>query len=231
MLYFKDIKAAFQELYLWQVFGNVTPNKHSLQIDPQVLHYNPLFNDLRRRRKIEEPVLYLCFVEGTVPIHSRQRYVWIRTDISENQPWIITPKIIFIITNVSGLNDLLQLCRSSSRSWFIIPKDTGSLGIKFMKSISNLKSQNFKLPFVLFYLLLISEPSTIRLSSRLVRISDVSAPFSINSPLFLNVIKLRVWPDHSSFTCDNLASISFSFIADMQMSYKCKKPGCIHMNK
>lgn len=49
------------------------------------------------------------------------------------------------------------------------------------------------------------------------------APFSISSPLSLNVIKLRVWLDHTSFTCDNLASISFSFTDEMQMSYKWKK--------
>lgn len=78
---------------------------------------------------------------------------------------------------------------------------------------------SYKSVFALLYLLLSSDPSTIRLSSRMVRISVVSAAFSISSPLSLNVIKLKVWLDHTSFTCDNLASISFSFTADMQMSY------------
>lgn len=105
--------------------------------------------------------------------------------------------------------------------------------------ILNVKSnfpatQNFKLLFAQFYLLLSSDPSTIRLSSSMVRISVVSAPFSISSPLSLNVFKLNVCTDQTSFTCVNLASISFSFTADMQMSYRWRKPslrGWIQMNR
>lgn len=75
----------------------------------------------------------------------------------------------------------------------------------------------------LLYLLLSRDPSTIKLSSRKPRISAVSPPFSMSSPLSLNVIRLRTWLRHSSFTCTSLASMSFSFTADMQMSFVRKK--------
>lgn len=86
---------------------------------------------------------------------------------------------------------------------------------------------SFQVALAPLYLLLSSDPSTIRLSSRMVRISAVSPPFNISSPLSLNVIKLRVLLIHTSFTCDNLASISFSLSAEMQMSYGCKKPSLV----
>lgn len=76
----------------------------------------------------------------------------------------------------------------------------------------------------MLYLLLSSDPSTIKLSSSKPRISAVSPPFSISSPLSLNVIRLRTWLRHRSFTCTSLASMSFSFTADMQIS-------CVEKNK
>jgi len=30
--------------YLWQLFCNVSPHKHSFQVDPEVLDYEPIFN-------------------------------------------------------------------------------------------------------------------------------------------------------------------------------------------
>lgn len=102
-------------------------------------------------------------------------------------------------------------------SYFVLNIDCGQC---FQISLVD----NYKSVFALLHLLLSSDPNTIILSSSMVRISTVSAPFSISSPLSLNVIKFRIWPDHTSFTWDNLASISFSFTDDMQMSYICKKP-------
>ena len=32
--------------YLWQLFGYISPHKHSLQVDPEVLHCEPVLNDV-----------------------------------------------------------------------------------------------------------------------------------------------------------------------------------------
>ena len=69
------------------------------------------------------------------------------------------------------------------------------------------------------HLLLSKDPSTIRLSSKSEIISVVSPPFRSNSPRFLNPAKLNTCDFHSATTWLSLASMSFSFTAEMQMSW------------
>lgn len=69
------------------------------------------------------------------------------------------------------------------------------------------------------YLLLSRELRTIKLSSRNVIISDVSPPFSRSSPLALKLEKLRILPVQSLTTWVNLASMSFSFTAEIHTSW------------
>lgn len=68
------------------------------------------------------------------------------------------------------------------------------------------------------YLLLSSDPNTIRLSSSSEMISVVSLPFNSNSPRFLNPAKLNACDFHSATTALSLASMSFSLTAEMHMS-------------
>ena len=62
------------------------------------------------------------------------------------------------------------------------------------------------------------EPKTIKLSSTCPTISAVVSPLRSNSPRFLKTIKDNSWVDHSLVTCLNLASMSFSFKAEIQTS-------------
>jgi hypothetical protein len=73
--------------------------------------------------------------------------------------------------------------------------------------------------FAIENLLLSKELRIIKLSSRYVIISDVSAPFSNNSPLDLKLEKERILPVQSLTTCASLASISFSLTAEIHTSY------------
>ena len=70
------------------------------------------------------------------------------------------------------------------------------------------------------YRLLRREPSTIKLSSINETISEVSDPLSKSSPRDLNVEKESSCVFHSAITCFNFASISRSFTAEMQISWK-----------
>lgn len=49
---------AVSDTYLWQLFSNVTPDKHSLQVDPEVLYNQPVLNDLRGASQLLHPLLY-----------------------------------------------------------------------------------------------------------------------------------------------------------------------------
>lgn len=77
--------------------------------------------------------------------------------------------------------------------------------------------------FAIPNLLLSKELRIIKLSSRYVIISDVSAPFNSNSPLDLKLEKERILPVQSLTTCASLASISFSLTAEMHTSYNSKQ--------
>ena len=81
------------------------------------------------------------------------------------------------------------------------------------------------------YLLLINDPNIIKLSSMRETISEVSPPLSKNSPRFLNVPKENIWVLQSATTPFNFASISFSFTAAMQMSYREINMGCRFVRK
>ena len=70
------------------------------------------------------------------------------------------------------------------------------------------------------YLLLISDPNTIKLSSSRATISVVSPPLRSSSPRFLKAENEKSCAFHSKTTCFSLASMSFSFTADIQMSYR-----------
>lgn len=70
----------------------------------------------------------------------------------------------------------------------------------------------------LMYLLLISDPNIIRLSSMLVMISDVLSPLRRSSPLVLKLANVKVLLSHSAITCFSFCSISRSFTALIQMS-------------
>lgn len=87
-------------------------------------------------------------------------------------------------------------------------------------------SINFKKPWwykllwgsELDYLLLISDPNIIRLSSMLAMISDVLSPLRRSSPLVLKLANVKVLLSHSAITCFSFCSISRSFTALMQIS-------------
>ena len=70
------------------------------------------------------------------------------------------------------------------------------------------------------YRLLNKEPSTIKLSSSKEMISEVESPRSSNSPRLLKVENVNSWWFQSAITVFSLASMSFSLVAAMQMSYK-----------
>ena len=70
----------------------------------------------------------------------------------------------------------------------------------------------------LAHLLLKSELRIIKLSSSRATISAVSPPLSSSSPLALKLAKLRSRQFQSVTTWLNLASMSFSLTADMQIS-------------
>lgn len=68
------------------------------------------------------------------------------------------------------------------------------------------------------YLLLIRDPSTIKLSSIKPMISVVLSPRRSSSPLFLKLPKVRSLALHSAMVAFSLASMSFSFTAEIQIS-------------
>ena len=70
------------------------------------------------------------------------------------------------------------------------------------------------------YLLLSNEPRFMRESSIAETISLVLSPRSRSSPRFLKLPNRNSCPCHSAITVFSLASISFSFTAEMQMSWK-----------
>ena len=41
------IVRTYTSIYLGQLLSNVSPNKDSLQVDPQVLNHQPVLNDVR----------------------------------------------------------------------------------------------------------------------------------------------------------------------------------------
>lgn len=59
-----------------------------------------------------------------------------------------------------------------------------------------------------------------KLSSMRDMISNVVSPLSNSSPRFLKVANVNSWLFHSDVTDRNFASISFSFVAAIQMSWK-----------
>ena len=60
--------------YLWELFGNVTAHKHSLQIDPQVLHNQPVLNDLGGASQLLHPLLDLGLEGSVVSDHREKTY-------------------------------------------------------------------------------------------------------------------------------------------------------------
>jgi hypothetical protein len=70
----------------------------------------------------------------------------------------------------------------------------------------------------LLYLLLMRDPKTIRLSSMREIISEVLSPRNKSSPRFLKLAKANSRRFQSAMTPFNFASISFSFVAAMQIS-------------
>lgn len=69
-------------------------------------------------------------------------------------------------------------------------------------------------------LLLINEPRTIRESSMRATVSPVVSPLSSSSPRALKLLNSKIWALQSLITCFNLASMSFSFTAEIQISYR-----------
>lgn len=54
-------------IYLGQLLGNVSPNKHGLQVDPEVLNGHPVLDDISGVGKILNPLLDLGFKWSVVP--------------------------------------------------------------------------------------------------------------------------------------------------------------------
>ena len=53
---------------LWKLFGNVSSDKHSFQINPQVLHCHPLLNDFCCSTQLVDPKLNFRFKRNVIPI-------------------------------------------------------------------------------------------------------------------------------------------------------------------
>lgn len=70
------------------------------------------------------------------------------------------------------------------------------------------------------YRLLKRDPKTIKLSSMLAMISDVLSPLRSSSPRVLKLANVKVLLSHSAITCFSFCSISRSFTALMQISFK-----------
>ena len=77
------------------------------------------------------------------------------------------------------------------------------------------------------YRLLIREPRTIRESSISATVSPVVSPLSNSSPRLLKFANSKSCALQSLMTCLSLASMSFSFTADIQMSLKIEKHSII----
>ena len=56
------------ESHLWQLLCNVSSNEHSLQVDPEVLHNQPLFDDLSGIGEFLHPQLDFLLEGSIVPI-------------------------------------------------------------------------------------------------------------------------------------------------------------------
>lgn len=54
--------------YLRELFSDVSPYKHSLQVDPEVLDRHPVLYDISCVGQILHPLLYLCLKWGVVPV-------------------------------------------------------------------------------------------------------------------------------------------------------------------
>lgn len=54
--------------FLRQLFGNVTAHKYRLQVDPQVLHHKPVFNDLSGAGQFLDPLLDFRFEWSIVSV-------------------------------------------------------------------------------------------------------------------------------------------------------------------
>lgn len=53
--------------YLWKLFGNVSTNKDSLQVYPQILYSHPVLNDVCCVRQVVYPLLNLSLERCVVP--------------------------------------------------------------------------------------------------------------------------------------------------------------------
>lgn len=56
----------YEVIDLRQLFGDVSPHKHSLQVDPKVLDRHPVFYDISGVGKILNPLLNLGFKRRVV---------------------------------------------------------------------------------------------------------------------------------------------------------------------
>ena len=54
--------------FLRQLFGDITTHKHGLEVDPQVLHLQPVLDDLRGARQFVHPFLDLGLEWRVVPV-------------------------------------------------------------------------------------------------------------------------------------------------------------------
>ena len=52
---------------LWQLFSNISSNKHSLKVNPQVLHCQPVLNNVGCVRKLLNPALNLLLEGRIIP--------------------------------------------------------------------------------------------------------------------------------------------------------------------
>lgn len=70
------------------------------------------------------------------------------------------------------------------------------------------------------YRLDISEPSIIKESSIRAMTSPVASPFKSSSPRVLNMLNWKFWLPQSAITWFSFASMSFSLMAEIQISYE-----------
>ena len=185
---------------LGQLFGNVTTNKHSLKIDPQVLNSHPVFNDFSRGRQFLNPFLDISF-EGCVVSEVN---IQLQANIGKRYHKIGMLKNVII---KSCIDEILM---------FTIAFHSQELIFNIHNNF--LRKPTMFLRFFCPYLLLIRDPSIISESSMSATISLVSCPLRSSSPLVLKFPNEKLCTLQSVTTCFSLASISFSFTAAIQIS-------------
>lgn len=73
---------------LWQLLSNITTNEHSLEVDPQILHSQPILDNVSCVRKLLNPALNVFLKRSIVSGKNIIKYLLSNL---ESQTTFITP--------------------------------------------------------------------------------------------------------------------------------------------